>query len=202
MIGDKISDFRFQISEKGYTLIELLAVMIVLIAVGTIIASILISSLRGGNKSTTTNEVRQSGNYAISQMSKMIAYAKSFDGVSSNGVDFVDNCVLPSVGQGTPTPDPNKQYFFVKITSFDNGKTTFSCSTTDNTLSSNSAALISPTTMDASCYFTCSQSDLLTPPTIEIHMTLKKRAQINQTLLPEFQTAVSFDTSVTPRNSQ
>lgn len=188
-----------QNSRQGYTLIELLAVMIILIAVGTVIASILVLSLRGGNKSTTTNEIRQSGNYAISQMSKMITYAKSFDGVDSNGID---NCILPSVGQGTPTPDPNQQYSSVTITSFDDGQTTFSCSDTNDTLSSNSAALINPATMNASCYFTCSQTDLVSPPTIGIHLTLKKKTQTNQVLLPEFQTVINFDTSVTLRNSQ
>jgi type II secretory pathway pseudopilin PulG len=189
-------------SRQGYTLIELLAVMIILISVGTIIASILVLSLRGGNKSTTTNEIRQSGNYAISQMSKMIAYAKIFGGVSTDGSDFNNDCVLPAVGEGTPTPDPRKTYPFVKITSFDGGETIFGCSNSDNTLSSNSAALINPATMNASCYFTCSQTDLVSPPTIGIHLTLKKKTQTNQVLLPEFQTVINFDTSVTLRNSQ
>src|ERR1035437_7726895 len=106
--------------------------MIILTTVGAIIASILVSSLRGGNKSTTTNDIRQSGSYAISQMSKMIAYAKQFNGVSTDRSNFSDNCVLPTVAVDQPTPDPNKAYYSVQIISFDNGVTTFSCSGTDN----------------------------------------------------------------------
>ncbi len=41
---------------NGYTLIELLAVMIILVSAGVVVTSIMVSTLRGGNKSTTTND--------------------------------------------------------------------------------------------------------------------------------------------------
>jgi len=181
--------------DSGYTLIELLAVMIILIVVGTIIAAIFVSALRGGNKSTTTNDIRQSGNYAISQMSRMIAYAKSFDGVSTDGNTF-DKCTAFPVGTS---------FAAVKITSFDLGVTTFSCMQSGSywTIASNGAALLDTNTIAATagnCSFTCSQVSDFSPLTINIGLTLQKKPQSASTLLPEAQTIIPFNTSVTLRN--
>jgi type II secretory pathway pseudopilin PulG len=182
-------------SNNGYTLIELLAVMIILIAVGTIIASIFVSALRGGNKSTTTNDIRQSGNFAISQMSKMIAYAKSFNGVSADGNTF-DKCTAFPVG---------RTFTAVKITSFDLGATTFSCMQVGSywTIASNGAALLDTNTIIATagnCNFTCNQANDFSPLTININLTLQKKPQNSSALLPESQTIIPFNTSVTLRN--
>jgi prepilin-type N-terminal cleavage/methylation domain-containing protein len=186
--------------QAGYTLIELLAVMIILVAVGTIITSILVSTLRSGDKSTTTNDVRQSGNYAISQMSKMIAYAKSFGGVSQDyGSTFANNCVAPVVGQGVPTPIP-PSYNAVAINSFDGGQVIFNCSA-DGKLASNGANLIPDTMTASACSFTCSQNSTSTSPTININLTLQKNHPVGFTLLPEAQTVIKFQTSVTLRNN-
>jgi type II secretory pathway pseudopilin PulG len=210
---------KIENSAHGYTLIELLAVMLILIALGTIIASIFVSSLRGGNKSTTTNDIRQSGNYAVSQMSKMIAYAKKLNGLSTDGTSgsFTTDCVQKFINGNPQAPDV---YKYVQITSFDDGETTttFSCTpvtvsgTTYGILSSNSAnlnpppAIISsaliPDTMDATtCSFTCNQTNILSPITININLTLQKRQSGSTLLLPEAQTKMNFDTSVTARNS-
>jgi type II secretory pathway pseudopilin PulG len=188
--------------QAGYTLIELLAVMIILMAVGTIITSILVITLRSGNKSTTTNDIRQNGNYAMAQMSKMIAYAYSFDGLSADGQQtWYDNCVIPYVGSNTPIPSLPSKYYSVKITSSDQLQTDFDCSNT--ILSSQSAGLTSPlvnSDTDATCWFTCSQSSLTSAPTIGIDLTLKKRTT-GLPFLPEAQTAIHFQTSVTVRNN-
>jgi len=183
----------------GYTLVELLAVMVVLLAVGTIIASILVSSLRSGNKSTTTNDIRQTGNNAIAQMSKMIAYAQSFNSITdSTGVPHRD-CVPPEVGPTTPIPSP-LTYSSVTITSFDGGVTTFACDDTNKTIASGSAVLI-PSSMIASvCYFTCEQASIGSSPIIDINLTLKENPN-GHTLFPEAQSVINFQTSVSLRNS-
>jgi type II secretory pathway pseudopilin PulG len=199
---------RIKKLKNGYTLVELLAVMLILITLGTIIASIFVSSLRGSNRSTTTNDIRQSGNYAISQMTKMIAYARKLDWLSPDGSSgFTKDCVQKFDGNGIPlAPDV---YKYVQITSFDQGETTttFSChkdlSNKYGIIASNGAALI-PDTMDAVnnlCYFTCNQTNILSPVTINIFLTLQKRQSGSTTLLPEAQTIMKFDTSVTLRNS-
>lgn len=182
------SNIKNQKSQYGYTLIELLAVMIILVTVGVIMTSILIIALRGGNKSNTTNDVRQSGNYITSQMSKMIAYSRSFDGVSVNGSTYITDC--------TAINTPPTAYKYIKITSFDNGTTVFSC--TGSTIASNSANLIDTASLSvSSCNFYCSQISTTAPVTINVTFTLSKK---NSGFFVENKTFIPFDTTITPRN--
>lgn len=182
-------------SQKGYTLIELLAVIIILVTVGIIITSILVTSLRGGNKSNTINDVRQNGNYVISQMSKMVAYARSFDGVSTDGVNYVTDCTVVQPPAPTPTIAP-VSYSYIKITSFDGGQTVFSC--TGSSIASNGASLTNSTNLNVTnCSFYCSQSNVLSPPTINVNFSLSKA---NSGFFVENQTTIPFETSITPRN--
>lgn len=189
----------------GYTLVELLAVIIIIVVVGGIMLGILTSSLRGGNRSTTVNDVRQSGNYALTQMSKMIAYSKVFEGVSDGTVDgngnliYQTDCVPASPPAPTPTPTPSS-YSYLKILSFDGGETVFSClAGGTQSIASNGASMINTSGINiASCSFSCTQSSLATPPTIDINFTLSKS---NGGLFGENQTSIPFSTSVTFRNN-
>lgn len=184
------------LNNKGYTLIELLAVIVILVSVGAIITSILVTALRGGSRSNTTNEVRDSGNYAISQMSKMLTFAKTFDGVSTDGINYVTNCIVTQPPAPTPTIAP-VTYQYIKITSFDGGQTVFSCN--GSTIASNGASLINVTNLTvSSCSVLCSQTNLLSSPTIDINFTLSK---LNSGFFVENQTTIPFKTSVTPRNN-
>lgn len=203
----KITMNKHIFSERGYTLVELLAVMVILGVIGTIVATILVSSLRGSNRSSSVNQVRDAGNFAISQISKTIAFSMSFNGVSSDGINFNTNCVQPTPPPApTPTPTP-AEYPFVRITSFDGGQTTYSCLLDGSGMgyvASVSAAGTVPLTdssvMNASpCYFTCVQDNLASPPVIDINFTLKK---INSGgVFTENNVSIPFETSVTPRNS-
>jgi type II secretory pathway pseudopilin PulG len=143
-------------NKNGYTLVELLAVIFILVAVGTIIASILTSVLRTSNKSANTENVRRNGNYAISQMSKMITYAQKLEGVSTDGIQYYTDCVsLPTA----------TKYKYLKIESFDGGITTFACANSQIASQSSSGSLdylVDPT-MYASCYFNCSQESAAAP---------------------------------------
>lgn len=175
-------------SEFGYTLIELLAVMFIMITVGLIVAAILVSSLRGTNKTNTIDTIRKNGNYTILQISKMLEFAQSFGGVSTNGTDYVTDCSSPST-----------QYSYIKINSFDNMQTIFFCNTSSNppTISSNSASLTNTNeTTLTQCYFTCSRNITL-PPTIGMSFTLSQKA----TNAPfEKRETINFQTSVILRN--
>lgn len=178
-------------SDAGYTLVELLAVLIILVSVGVVITAILVTSLRGGNKSNTTNDVRQNGNYIISQMSKMIAYSKSFDGVSITGAtdSYVKDCTAVNSPPGTA-------YKYIKTTSFDGGTTVFSC--TGDTIASNGANLIDINTLSvSSCNFYCIQENKISPVSINVTFTLSKK---NPGFFAENQTIIPFDTTITPRN--
>lgn len=185
------SKFKAQKSkfQRGYTLIELLAVMMVMATVGVIIAGILVSSLRGSSKTTAIDEVRMNGNSTIIQISKMIKFAQNFNGVSSDGTTYTTNCTL----------SPSPQYRFVKITSFDDKQTVFSCnpSSSPPNIASNGASLINTDkiTVDT-CYFTCLQDNLSGPQTIRINFTLSQK----NTGFFEKRASISFETSVVVRN--
>lgn len=181
------AEFRIQNFQRGYTLIELLTVIAIVVVVGVIVAGILISSLRGGSKSNVLDNVRQNGNDAITQMSKMIIYAQSFNGVSNDGgVSYTTNCAQVS---------PSYQY--IKITSFDGGKTIFSCN--GSTIASNGASLIDTASVSLIlCSFTCTQNNFGQAPTIGINFTL---SQNTSSSFSEKQATIPFKTSVTIRNN-
>lgn len=178
-------------SQKGFTLVELLAVIFVLMAVGTIVGAILVSTLRGTNKTNTIAVVRQNGNFAIMQMVKMLRFAKTLNKT------FV--CGTLEVPVATDA---------VELTFFDDSKTTFSCNnsldTPPNTITSNSASLLDTTSVSlVSCSFTCSQASLSDLSIIGINFSLSAYAPTGVNLLPEktaSATAIPFQTSVTMRN--
>lgn len=168
--------------QTGFTLLELLAAMVVLIAVGTIIGAILFASLRGATKTNTITNVRQNGNYAISQMTKMIRGAKT--------LDLPDPCVSP------PSPTPIPTYPSVTFTSFDGGQTIFSCDS--DTISSNSASLLDTSVVSLlSCSFTCSRTSFSDVPTIGINFTL---IQSGISAFNEKKASIPFQTTVLLRN--
>jgi prepilin-type N-terminal cleavage/methylation domain-containing protein len=193
-----------QISDRGYTLVELLVVIIILVSIGTIISSILTSVLRSSDKSITTENVRVNGDFAITQMSKMITYAKEFEGVSTDGSSYSASCVTSG---GNPPA-----YKFLKIKSFDDGTTIFACddqvwaaapynypaTIASESSSSTAPIFLADPSMDATCHFNCSQTDLSSPIEIDIFLDLKAKSQ---TLFSENQADVPFQTSVIIRNS-
>ncbi len=192
------SEFRIQNFQRGYTLVELLAVITIIVVVGVIVAGILVSSLRGGSKSNVLDNVRQNGNYAITQMSKMILYAQNFNGVSADNTFYTTDCtqVIPSSPSPAPTPSP-KVYSYIKITSFDGGQTIFSCN--GSTIASNGASLVDTATVSlVSCTFSCIQDNFGQAPTIGISFTL---SQNTGSAFAEKQATIPFNTSITIRNN-
>jgi len=181
-----------QQNEKGYTLIELLAVIFILVAVGTIIASILTSVLRSSNKSTNTETVRANGNYAIAQMSKMIAYAQKVEGFDDGSSSYTD-CVPK------PAQPVAKHYQSVQIKSFDSGITTFSCANSQvaSQSASGTSYLVDPS-LNASCYFKCAQESAAAPAKIDIFLDL---SAVSTAVFAESQATMHFETSVIARNN-
>ncbi|OGH06494.1 MAG: hypothetical protein A2171_01880 [Candidatus Levybacteria bacterium RBG_13_35_9] len=189
-----MNNFKFQISNfknnKGFTFIELLTVAAVIVVVGVMIVAVIASSLRGSNRSNNVSDIRERGTFILSQMSKTLSYAKSFDGVKVNAGDsYTADCTVSVV-----PPPPPAQYKYIRFTSFDLGQTTYSC-TTDN-IASNGANLINTANMSVSeCYFTCTQSGVSDSPQIDIHFTLSKNPTstfIENRISTPFQTSVSF----------
>lgn len=188
----KISNNKFQITNsKGYTLIELLIVMVVLVTVGIIVAAIIVSALRGTNKAKTEDAIRKNGNYTILQMSRMIEFAQSFQGVGTDGVNFTPICSNPAA-----------HYNYIKITSFDNLSTTFACNYSVNPaiISSNSASFINTnevTLTPNKCYFTCQRTNISDLPVIGISFELTQQSPSS---FFENKASQTFSTSVIMRN--
>ncbi len=160
---------------KGFTLIELMVVMAVTIFVGGIIGSILFSSLRGTNKSNALTTVRQNGNFALIQMTKMIRDAKKLN----------SPCTISDT---------------INFSSFSGGDTVFICDLSNPqgpTISSNGASLLDQNAVSvSSCAFTCTQNSESDYPTIGISFTLGTLTSQAQ----EKTVSIPFQTSVTMRN--
>jgi prepilin-type N-terminal cleavage/methylation domain-containing protein len=180
----KISKKKFLNYSLGYTLVELLVVLFILGTVGTIALSIFVTTLRGSNKSTSVNDIRQNGNYILSQMSKMIAYSQEFEGVSKDGSTYDKSCTISSSGN-----------IYIKIKSFDGGETIFTYA--NNTIASNDASFIDTGKMTVTSFnMTCTGLSSSVNPTIDISFTLKSAGS-----LAENNSSILFETSITPRNS-
>lgn len=168
---------------SGFTLVELLAVVAVLGVVGSILFSVLFTTLRGSNRSDSLGLVSRNGNTALSQISKMIQFAKS--------LEVPTTCYINDTETSVATDS-------VKIRNFDNNITEFSC--VNNTISSNSASLLDTTQVrTTSCSFTCTQGTAYDTPTITISFTV---AKVGENLLFENSATLPFETTVSLRNAQ
>ncbi len=172
-------------NEKGFTLIELLVVSGIFIIITTIVVSILFTMLRGTRNTDSIIIVRQNGEQAMSQMVRIMRFAKSLD----------DPC---------PLIDPKS----VTITAADISQTVyeFTCPaafTAPNFIGSKIGLNpITKLTNDATtvvvdqCSFVCTQQAGGSPK-IGISFTLARR---NLGGLPEGNAKIPFSSSVTLRN--
>lgn len=169
---------------KGFTLIEMLAVMIVLISVGGIIFGVLFTSLRGSTRATVLTDVQDNGDYALSEMSRVIRF--------SQAVVSPESCVVGPTLAPVATSS-------VTLQNIDKSLITYTCSNENGgTLASNGATLVDPQIVEVTaCEFTCSQNSIYESPTIGISFSLNKK---NATNLLENNAPLTFQTSVTLRN--
>lgn len=172
------------INSRGFTLVELLAVIVVLVTVGGIIFGVLFAALRGSNKATILSDVQDNGDYTLVEMTRMIRFAQAVVDPAS--------CVLG------PTPTPT-QITSITIRNSDQSQITYSCTTgSGGTIASNGASLLDTNSVEvSSCSFTCSQNSLYEAPTIGISFTLNKKNAVN---LVDSNSPVTFQTTVTLRN--
>lgn len=170
--------------QRGFTLVELLAVMVVLIAVGGIIFGVLFASLRGSNKAALLTDVQDNGDYTLTQIARTIRFAQA--------VEFPSSCVLGP----TPTPIATSS---VTIRNYDQSQITYSCTTgAGGTIASNGASLLDTQRVEVeSCSFTCSQNSVYESPTIGISFTLNKKDANN---LVDNNAPVTFQTTINLRN--
>lgn len=188
MMKNKITKNKFYMSEKGYSIIELLTVIGILVIITSLITAILYSTLRGSGKTKITTAVAQNGNYALSVISNAII---SSDAVTSIGANPINDCTASPSGQmiGLKYPDGS----------------TVSISCSGNTISSNSASLIDTTQVQidtsnpANCYFYCSQNstDPYAVPVVGFGFTITEKTGSS---FFENKSSAVFNTSVSLRN--
>jgi type II secretory pathway pseudopilin PulG len=168
--------------QKGFTLIEILVALAVVITSATIVVAVITTSLRGSNKATIAESVRQEGNIAMSQISRTIQFAESFEGVKRNQSDSY-SATCPSGGD---------DYNFVRVR-YGGSNVEISC----NNLSLDGNPLIDTNDVSVSrCSFVCSQSSSIQPPFIEITFTLTERNSGRA----EQQASIPFSKGVRMRN--
>lgn len=172
-----------QLISAGFTLIEILVSISIVITTTTIIVAILSSSFRGISKSTISEDVRQNGNNAISRMSRSIQYAEGFRGASIDDDTYEPSCLL---GAG-------KNYQYIKVLS-GGQEIKLSC----NNLSVDSSPLIDITKVKivaGTCSFKCTQTSD-SSPIIGISFDLSEASAS----VPEKSRTIHFSTTVKMRN--
>lgn len=175
---------EFLKNNKGYTIVELLAVVSILVILSGIITGILYSTLRGSSKTKITTEVVQNGDYALSLITSMIIDSENVTQIG--GVDIADCTASPS---GTS----------ITFQRLDGSTTSLSCS--GNSLSSGSATLINDQQVQVksgSCAFYCDQKsdDPYAVPIVGVEFTLEDKSSG----LFESKSQSSFKTAVSLRN--
>jgi prepilin-type N-terminal cleavage/methylation domain-containing protein len=169
--------------QSGFTLVEMLAVLAITGVVGTLMFQTLSSTLRGANKSDSIATIQQNGNFALSQMSRMVRYAVQLES--------------PTSCYSGPTPAPVVSSS-ITILNLDNHSTTFSCDTSSGSFASNSANMLNTQAVAVTaCSFSCYQANPYDSPTMTISFTLNKK---NANNLVENNSPVNFQTSITMRN--
>lgn len=179
----------------GFTLIEILVGISIIITASTIVIAILVSSFRTSSKTTASDIVRQNGNNAITQLSKMIQFANEFGGVrvGPDPAQFIQSC--------TTLTQQSTDYYYVKI-HIGNEDKIISCDDTSGILidgkplfDQKRVSLVSD-----SCKFTCSQKNSQETPVIGISFSLTSGAVGSSSTLAEKNTVINFKTSVKMRN--
>jgi prepilin-type N-terminal cleavage/methylation domain-containing protein len=138
-------------SRQGYTLIELVVVAGILGIIGVVSVGLFLSTILGGGKSTALNDVRSNGDYAITQMERMIRGARQIVGTCEADMTSLE------------------------IKNSDGGSTIFT--SIDSRIASNSGYLTSDDILLATggnLIFNCVSSSSKSPEIVTIEFTLQK----------------------------
>lgn len=198
---------KLQKKQHGFTLVELLAVMMAFAIVGSVAGGILITSLRTSNKASVITSVKQNGDFVVTQMSKVLrdarelvnpypcnilptppTVAQTVQVITNEGDSITVGCFGLTPTPGT-TPAPT-------ITVIGSLPTIASASGTSNATS----LLDSSAVRVSSCTITCSQAYKTDYPVITILFSLIQKSTTAFGDQIASATAVNFSTSVTLRN--
>lgn len=175
----------FSISD-GFTLVEVITAIFVMVIVGGIVGAIFLSSIKGTTKATTLDVARQNGAFALSQIEKTLRNTQSFT--------FSASCL-----SATPTPAAS-----ITLTGVDGTSTVFTCQ--NSTITSNGSSLIDTTNLrvldfsssaPANCSFSCYQFSSADYPTITTQFTVTQKGTVK---FYEQSVILPFRSSTTLRN--
>lgn len=158
---------------QGFTLVEMLVVVGLMILVGGMAVGLFFQTLKGASKVEILKEVKQNGDYALGVMERMIRNAQS---------------VLLNTDGQTCTSNMSK----LKIENPDGNTTEFSLSGSQIAL--NSGKLTGSNVAAFGLTFNCNSA--VTPPVVEISFTI---SQTGSPTRPEEKAQVSFKTTVSLR---
>jgi type II secretory pathway pseudopilin PulG len=176
-------------NKSGFSLIELLVASSIIITATTVVLAIITTSFRSSNKISSSQLVRQNGNYAINQMTKIIQFADSFEGASLTGEEGTFGACVPDT-----------QYASIGI-KYQKEDKVLICS--DNNIqiltpgTGESFSLFDSSVVTGSCSFTCTQDNLSTGPVVGINFSLSLP---NEGKSAEKSASGEFSTSVKMRN--
>ena len=177
------------VSERGFTLVELLAVIAIIGVVGSVVFGILYSTLRSSSRTERALSLQQNGNYALTQMTKMIRFARTIQTPSTCYIDEDTTSVTRSS---------------ITIRNADNGVTTFACQGLPHgTIASNGASLLDTSEVEVTvCQFVCRQPSIYDAPSVEVSFTLRKKdPYVDQDASVSLEsTSLPFKSTVTLRN--
>ena len=171
--------------EKGFTLVELLAVVAILSVVGTLLFGVISTTLRGSNKAESLTLLQQSGNSVLSQVTRTVRFAKSIE--------------VPTACYTEDSTSVTVQA--ITIRTIEDATTTFSCNNLpDGTINRDGTSLLDTSAVKVTeCEFTCSQQNPYDKPTVTFSFVL---AQNQANALIENNSTLQFQSTITLRNSE
>lgn len=167
---------------RGFTLIEMLVVIGVIIVISGVVMAILTSVLRSSTKTTIISIAQQNGNYALGQMARTIRNAQG----------LFTNCP-PAI-----TPIPVSTF---SLTTAQGNDITYAC--TGTSIASDGASLLNTTAVrTVTCSFLCSRLTSIDLPTVTIDfsLTTAQQGKVAETTIS--QNAIPFHTTIEMRNVQ
>lgn len=180
-----------KLNNFGFTLVELLVSIAIVITSATVVVAIITASFRGSAQTGINEQLRLEGNSAISQIGKMIQFADGFEGVV-DGSQVVDNAAVEY--SSCVSNDEGATFSDLRL-NVDGETTTISCK--DSTVQINSVSVFDSANLVVdNCAITCSQVNTADSPVIGIEFDLSK----NISTQVEQRSSMHFEKKVKMRN--
>lgn len=171
---------------KGFTLVELLISIAIIITSATVVVAVITAGFRGSAQTSLNEKLRLEGNSALSQLGKMIQFADGFEGVVDGEGNELDQC---------STSEADASYSDLRL-NVDGVTTTITCTDSDLLIDSKSLFNTAEVSVE-NCVIKCAQTNSTDSPTIGIEFDLSRN---EESPLVEQGTSRHFDKRIKMRN--